>query len=95
MPASATSSFLAVRVRPGARVSAVQGQSEGEWRLAIAAPAVDGKANAACLAFLAKTLGIPRAALELTAGKTSRRKRFRVHGLSDAQIADRLAAAAR
>jgi uncharacterized protein YggU (UPF0235/DUF167 family) len=48
---------------------------------------VDGAANAACLAFLAKTLGISRAQLHLQAGVKSREKLVHITGLAPAQVA--------
>jgi len=48
---------------------------------------VDGAANAACLAFLAKTLGISRTQLSLQAGVKSRDKLIHITGLTPAQVA--------
>jgi uncharacterized protein YggU (UPF0235/DUF167 family) len=48
---------------------------------------VEGAANAACLAFLAKTLGISRAQLHLQAGGKSRDKLVHITGLTPAQVA--------
>lgn len=89
MPAA----VLCVRVRPGFRKSELRPPVNGEWRLAIAAPPVDGKANAACVAFLAKLLGIAKSNVSLSAGKASRRKRFRIEGLAAAELDQRLRAA--
>jgi uncharacterized protein (TIGR00251 family) len=45
------------------------------------APPVDGAANEALIAFLAETLGVPRRAISVIAGGTSRDKRVRIVGL--------------
>ena len=55
-------------------------------------PATSGRANEAVLSLLAKELGVPTAALTVTAGASSRDKRVRFAGLSAAELAKRLAA---
>ena len=45
------------------------------------APPVEGRANAALIAFLAKRLGVRKSQVEIVAGATSRRKMIRVIGL--------------
>ncbi len=74
---------LAVRVIPNARTSEILGWEEDGsagrvLKVRIAAPAVDGKANAALTAFLAKKLGIPKSKVVLAKGETSRVKQFTV-----------------
>ncbi len=59
----------------------------------IAAPPVDGAANATLIAFLAKSLGLPRTAMTIASGETSRLKLLRIRGDAPA-IADRLRALA-
>ena len=60
--ATATGTLLRLRVQPRARIERLEGLRDGYVRLRLTAPPVEGAANAACLAFLAKTLGISRAA---------------------------------
>jgi uncharacterized protein (TIGR00251 family) len=50
-------------------------------KIRIAAPPVDGRANAALAEFLAKELGLDRSGIELLSGDKSRNKRFRLRGL--------------
>lgn len=50
-------------------------------KLHVKAPPVDGEANAAIVKLLAKTLELPREAIELTAGQTGKRKTVRITGL--------------
>lgn len=83
---------ILVRAQPGAKRSAIMGLHGARWKVAIQAPAVDGKANEALLEFFADLLDLPRKAVLLGAGKTSRDKRLDV----DAPLAwvqDRLARA--
>lgn len=59
-------------------------------KLAVTAPPVDGEANAAVIELLAEVLGLPRGALEVAGGASSRRKTIRVRGLSLAAVKEKL-----
>lgn len=59
-------------------------------KLAVTAPPVDGEANAAVIELLAEALELPRGALEVSGGASSRRKTIRVRGLSLAAVKERL-----
>jgi uncharacterized protein (TIGR00251 family) len=59
---------------------------DGRLKLAVTAPPVDGEANAAVVELLARELGVPRAAVEVVAGATSRRKTVRVVGATRAMV---------
>lgn len=65
---------LTLHVQPGAKKTEVAGLHGDALKLRLAAPPVDGKANAALLAFLAERLALPKGALVLRSGQTSRRK---------------------
>ena len=83
---------LEVLVQPRSSRSRVAGEHGGRLKIQLAAPPVDGEANAALLAFLAGVLGVKRADVTLLAGETGRRKRVRVAGLTaDAAAAALLA----
>lgn len=75
---------LAVRAQPGARKTALAGLfGEGEQlKIAVQAPPVEGKANAAILAFLAKFFSLSRAKIELVQGELNRNKVFLLRGLT-------------
>ena len=66
--------WLAVSVSPNARRTQADGLHDGALRVRLAAPPVDGKANELLLAWLAAELGLPRRAVRLVRGETSRRK---------------------
>jgi uncharacterized protein (TIGR00251 family) len=66
---------LALWVQPGAAHTGVVGEHDGCLRLNVAAPPVDGRANEAICRFLSDTLGLPRAAISVEQGRSSRRKR--------------------
>lgn len=73
--------WIRVRVQPKASREGVIGEVEGRVRIALTAPPVDGAANAALVAFMAKTLGLPKRGVEITAGTRGREKTIRVDGL--------------
>ncbi|MGH9165465.1 MAG: DUF167 domain-containing protein [Acidimicrobiales bacterium] len=73
---------LRLHVQPGAGRSAVVGRHGDALKVRVAASPQHGRANAACLALLATTLGVDESALELTGGANSRFKRVRITGLA-------------
>jgi len=78
---------LEILVQPRASRTRVVGEHDGRLKIQLAAPPVDGEANAALLAFLADALGVKRADVALLAGETGRRKRVRIAGLAPAAVA--------
>ena len=66
-----------VTVQPRASKNAVMGRHADTLKIKLTAPPVDGAANKACLAFLAKQLGVAKSRLEIVSGHTSRVKRIR------------------
>ena len=69
---------LAIRVQPGARREGVVGRYGDALKVAINAPAVDGKANDALIRLLANLLSIPRSSIDIVSGHTSRSKLLRL-----------------
>lgn len=72
--------LLSVRVQPGARRTEVAGEYGELLRIRLAAPPVNGKANAALVEFVAHELGVPKSAVTIERGTTSRTKVVRVAG---------------
>ncbi|MEN9628423.1 MAG: hypothetical protein RJA10_1650 [Pseudomonadota bacterium] len=68
-------SELQMQVVPNASRTVVAGLHDGALRVRLMAPPIDGRANAALLAWLADALGLPRRSVRLLSGDTSRRKR--------------------
>ncbi len=81
---------FAVKVHPRAKKNAITGQVGDALKLALTAPPVNGKANAACIDFFAKLLNVPRSSVTIAAGQTSRNKIIRVTGLTGQQVRERL-----
>jgi uncharacterized protein (TIGR00251 family) len=73
---------LTLHIQPGAKKTEVAGEHGDALKIRLAAPPVDGKANAALLAFIAERLGVSRSAVTLKSGQTSRRKVVEVEGAS-------------
>ena len=82
---------FAVKVQPRAKRDRVIGELGDAIKIALKAPAVDGRANQACIEFLANLLKVPRASITITSGQLSRRKAVRVQGVTAAQARERLA----
>jgi uncharacterized protein len=77
-----------VKVIPGAAKSQVAGIRDGALLVRIAAPPEKGKANEELRACLARALGIPKSAIELVAGASSRRKRVSVPAEVESALAE-------
>ena len=82
--------YVEVRVIPRASRSALAGERDGALVVRLAAPPVDGRANAALVDFLADTLDLPRRRVLLVHGDTSRQKRVLVEGLRPDDVRRRL-----
>lgn len=72
--------MLELHVQPGATRTEVAGPHGGRLKLRLAARAVDGRANAALIEFLAERLGASRRDVTIEAGRTGRAKRITVRG---------------
>jgi uncharacterized protein (TIGR00251 family) len=81
---------FAIRVQPRASRNAVAGEMGDALKLALTAPPVEGKANEACVEFLANLLKVPRSSVTIASGESSRNKVIRITGLSAGQVERRL-----
>jgi len=70
-----------VHVVPRARLTGVAGRHGDAVKIRLAAPPVDGAANDELIRFLAERLSVPRSAVTITAGHTSRRKTVKITGI--------------
>lgn len=88
-------SRLPIKLTPGASADRIDGwdvDAEGRpvLKVRVRARPVEGEANAALVAFLAKTLGVPRRDVTLSRGGQSRLKMIEVAGLDDENLRSRL-----
>ncbi|MGZ3275453.1 MAG: DUF167 family protein [Caulobacteraceae bacterium] len=86
---------LAVRLTPRGGRDAVEGFGEDEagrpvLKARVAAPPVEGEANAALTRMIAKALGLPRSAVRIASGETARVKMLEIDGLDEAEVRRRL-----
>lgn len=75
---------LTVYCQPGAKRSRVAGLHDGKIKIQLAAPPRDGEANDELIRFVSAILGLPKSAVSLVAGQTSRIKRLEIDSLDDA-----------
>ena len=81
---------IAVKVHPRARRTAVTGRFGDAWKLDLAAPPVDGKANQECIRFLAGLAGVPQSRVRIVTGSSARVKLVEVEGMEQAELERRL-----
>ena len=81
---------IPIHATPGAKTTQVAGLREHALRLRLAAPPVDGKANATLIKYLSKGLGVSKSSVRLLSGDTSREKRIEVVGLSTDDLLEAL-----
>ena len=79
-----------VRLHPRARKNAIIGTLGDAIKVSVAAPPIQGKANAACIELLANLLNVPRASVTIASGQNSRNKMIRVSGIAAQELRERL-----
>lgn len=72
--------WLEVKVVPRASRDRLGPLLGDRLKVQLAAPPVDGEANEALRALLARALGVPRSAVEIVRGQTARAKTVRIEG---------------
>ena len=81
---------ITVRVHPRAKATRVAGRMEQVYRLQVAAPPVDGKANEECIAFLAELAGVAKSRVRFVSGLTSRMKVVEIDGITQGEMESRM-----
>jgi uncharacterized protein len=79
-----------IRVNPCARKNAITGEIGDTLKLSLTTPAIEGRANEACVEFLAKLLNVPRRSVTIASGMISRNKVIRVAGVTAEYVRERL-----
>ena len=82
--------IVRVHVVPNAKVDSIVGEHAGAIKIKLRAQAVEGKANAALIRFLAEQMKLPQHTIVLRRGHKSRDKLIRVDGLSLEDVRRRL-----
>lgn len=78
---------LTLHIQPGAKKTEFAGLHGDALKIRLAAPPVDGKANEALIRFIAEKLALPKTAVNIKSGHTSRRKVLEVSGADPAALA--------
>jgi hypothetical protein len=86
---------VTVHIVPRARETAVVGMYGDAIKIRVAAPPVDGAANAELIRFLAERLGVADSAVTITHGASARRKTVAVAGMASSQLERTLLATVR
>lgn len=86
---------LVVRLTPRAGRDRIDGWDKDEagrafLKVRVAAPPVEGEANAALVRLIAKALGVSKGAVRVVAGETARLKQLEIEGLEQVELAQRL-----
>ena len=82
--------ILRVHIVPNAKIDCVVGEHGGAVKIKLRARAVEGKANAALIRFLAEQLKLPRQSIALERGHRSRDKLIRIDGLTAEDVRTRI-----
>jgi uncharacterized protein (TIGR00251 family) len=83
--------ILRFHVVPNAKSDMVVGEHGGAIKVKLRAPALEGKANAALIRFLADLLKVPSRTIVVLRGHKSRDKVIRIEGLREEELRTRLA----
>lgn len=76
---------IKVRVVPRASRSEIVGLHDDAWKVRLMSPPVDGAANEELIRLLSKILGVAKTDIDLLSGQTSKTKRLRIGGLTQAR----------
>lgn len=79
---------FAVRVLPRAAQNEIVGELDGALKVKIKSPPIDGAANAELVKTLAKFLNVPKSAVEILKGQTSKNKLVKIRGISQLNLPD-------
>lgn len=87
---TAAGATFTVKIHPRAKRNAITGTLGDALKISLTAPPLEGRANHACIEFLADLLKLPRSSITIAAGQTSRNKLIRISGVSAADVETRL-----
>jgi uncharacterized protein (TIGR00251 family) len=81
---------VTVKVHPRAKRTRIAGRMGDAWKLDLAAPPVDGKANQACIRFFADLAGVSQSRVRIVLGLSSRTKVVELDGVSQETLESRM-----
>jgi len=80
------SATFSVRIQPRSSKNGVTRMEDGTLKIRLTAPPVDGAANEALVKFLSEALSVSKSQVEIVTGHTSREKRVKISGMSEADV---------
>ena len=80
---------LNLHIQPRASKNEVCGLQDNSLKIRLTSPPVDGAANKLCREFLASLFDVPKSAVEIISGETSRHKRVRIRS-NDTDLLQRI-----
>lgn len=80
--------IFSVRVTPKSSKSEIVGEHDGALKIKIKSPPIDGAANAELIKVLAKFFDVPKSAVEILKGQTSKTKQIKIEGITAANLPD-------
>ena len=83
---------ITVKVHPRARQTRLVGKVGGVYKVDLAAPPVDGKANVACIVFFARLADVSASRVRVVLGLTSRTKVIEIEGVDQKALESKLEA---
>ena len=81
---------ITIKAHPRARRSAITGRLGEAWKLSLAAPPVDGKANDECIRFLAEAAGVAQGRVRIVTGASARLKVVDIDGVAQDELEAKL-----
>ena len=82
--------LLSIYVQPRSSSNKIAGQHGDALKICITTPHIEGKANKAVIAFLAKFFGLPKSSVTLQSGKKNRTKSIKLAGISCSEVEKKL-----
>jgi hypothetical protein len=82
--------LLSIKLQPRASRNEISEPLGEELKIKVTAPPVDSAANEALIKLLAEKLGCSKSNVKLIRGQTARHKTLKIHGLTAAQVLERL-----
>jgi uncharacterized protein (TIGR00251 family) len=82
---------ISLRIQPDAPKNGVAGVVNGVWKVRVAAPPVEGKANRELIEYLSEVLDIPKSNIAIVKGETGRNKVVLISGITKEEVEKRLA----
>jgi uncharacterized protein len=73
---------ITLKVQPRSSRESISQMENGQWKVTLTAPPVDGKANEALKKFLSKKMNIPKSNISIIKGETSKIKTITLTGIS-------------